>query len=69
MLDELLGDLFEREGRDPRQRGQQRRGFRGFLERLLGGDDDERGEDRLDNDHSGRRDHRRPDRESPLDWD
>lgn len=69
MLDELLGDIFERDERDPNQRQQQRRGFRGLLDRLFGGDDDERDNDRHDGDHLDRRDHRRRERESPLDWD
>ncbi len=69
MLEELLGDIFERDERDPNQRRQQRRGFRGLLDRLFGGGDDERDDDRHDGDHLDRRDHRRRERESPLDWD
>lgn len=68
MLDELLGDIFERDNREPRERGQQRRGLRGFLDRLLGGDDDERDIPR-DHESSGRRDHRRGNRDSSFGWD
>lgn len=65
MLDDLLGDLFERDGR--RREPGERRGLRGFLGRLFDGgeDDDER------HAPARRSEHRRRDREreGAFDWD
>ena len=69
MLDELLGDLFERDQRESRQRGPERRGIRGLLDRLFGGDDEDHRDDRHNHADTHRRDQRRRERESPLDWD
>lgn len=65
MLDELLGDLFERDNRQPREGGQQRRGIRGLLDRLFGGDDEEHDEPT----NRDRREHRQRDRERERDSD
>lgn len=68
MFDELLGDLFERYQRESSQHGQERRGIRGLLDRLFGGDDAGHGDYRHDHCDTGRRDRSRRERESPLDW-
>jgi hypothetical protein len=66
VLDDLLGDLFDRDSRR-REPGEQRerRGLRGFLGRLFnGGDDDD------DRPPQGQRDgRRRRDHDERFDWD
>ena len=76
MVDDLLGDLFDRDG--GRREPGERRGLRGFLGRLLGGGADDDGrttarrhdDDEDDRAATGRRDdYRRRDRDDPFDRD
>jgi hypothetical protein len=64
-LDDLLGDLFERDGR--RREPGERRGLRGFFGRLFdGGEDDDERQSEVGRD--GRR-RRERDRDGAFDWD